>query len=1119
MSASEWAQSLLSSASERARFFYHGSTDVATHHRISWQQTAYIGNGTTRIACMPSMQQDVQRIFDAELPGCRLPLLDSSLNSHGVHSTSPSRSLCGLVERLYPEDVRLWQSHCASTSATAENHPAVQMLNTLPAATGGSGSCLVFHSQHKSAGHTIVQVLTHEPLRASGLTRYAWANCDACRHRCDARNWDYAADTCSSVASVPTDPRAAPLRLLTHGGALSLATSPAWSHRSGCMWTTTFREPISRLVSSLFYCRAEVANRPLEHVDSLCAANHLDPRNATVREWAAHWGNYLLRELLQHPDLSPLARPAARAVPVTPPWYNAKQRLAGADSTETAAGRANLAAVHRRLAGTGEDAPLFSAIGLAERWEESCAVFDRAMPLREGSWLNATGRWRDSHGSEAYAAEEEAALAAARSDAVVRARLDADLSLYEHARTLFEAQLTDLHITPPTRPSDANASSAAGAAGAARAAGAASSARGHTGSPVAVMIAMDLRVPSSQEFFDEFNAYTAGTDVFVCTDRMFAHEASRLDNVVLTAYAEDDGGIPAELQTSSRANLIQWWRLQQCYAHVVRHSAATGHNYSFVFKMRTDISIQRPIMAMYADHVRPFESAQPPRAYIATDWIFGGEPRVMAVLASLIDSWQDYSRAAFGRQYMPVDGGLLLGSDWSAGKLDCLTLPQEALRTDMGEPYVHRSNHEPTVSDDTNLRELLLKDRLDMYAHDSARRPYAIVNLCGDNGRAFSSERSIVLHLLTNGVLIRALDGMAPAVKRFDSPLRGAQKPSLLQPHALIPITDGTVGLSTIELDELYEPFFSTDSGITTTPPIMHSANVSMRVRELAASFDAPSCVAARASANRTQWQRSNFPRHSRGLEWRQQLYTLKSRRVMYVRNQKAASRFLTQWLPFLFNVSESRPTWGDNVEPIQTYLEPYREVSAPTASASWLDSYLTFTIVREPFAMVKDSYLEISNRNQSVNAGANSVTVVPDAPFRAMPCTNSKEATERFLAFLHAARRGEPLGTEFFHAYPQALKVDAVPRGTRSFDAIGVMESLETDLNEIRALAGLDYTAMPQETPIQAHSHADEGCANVDPNDERVQRTLCEMYRADYVCFGYAAPPACRAGEAAGAH
>ena len=90
---------------------------------------------------------------------------------------------------------------------------------------------------------------------------------------------------------------------------------------------------------------------------------------------------------------------------------------------------------------------------------------------------------------------------------------------------------------------------------------------------------------NESEFFQTFNAYTAGTDVYVCTDRAYEREVDLIANKILVAYAEDDGGIPPALLHPKMARLIQWWRLRQCFTRLSRHSTARKHTYSFIFKV------------------------------------------------------------------------------------------------------------------------------------------------------------------------------------------------------------------------------------------------------------------------------------------------------------------------------------------------------------------------------------------------------------------------------------------------------------------------------------------------------------------------------------------------------
>jgi len=310
-------------------------------------------------------------------------------------------------------------------------------------------------------------------------------------------------------------------------------------------------------------------------------------------------------------------------------------------------------------------------------------------------------------------------------------------------------------------------------------------------SPVAVIIAADLRVPpeGTAEFFEQFNQYLNGTDVYVCTDREYEPLARQVENVVLTTYSEDEGGVPEYLTaTSAMIRLIQWWRVQQCYRHVAQHAEASGHSYSYIFKMRTDVQLQanHSIMDFYENVVRPSQASAGLRANIASDYVYGGEPRVMEILASLFDEWEPYVNATHCKENfvasVPIDAELLLASDWEAGVLGCLPYPKPAL-DNASSLWTHSPKEVPTPWPpyfSSNMKELLRADLL--------AQPYSSDELlcqCGVNQNdanmtiPFLSERSILLHLLSHKVLVQGMAYLQPVLVRYDTTYSGDQKDSL----------------------------------------------------------------------------------------------------------------------------------------------------------------------------------------------------------------------------------------------------------------------------------------------------------------------------------------------------
>merc|ERR1719387_1922018 len=112
-------------------------------------------------------------------------------------------------------------------------------------------------------------------------------------------------------------------------GRTSLLSDQGCSTVERCHSFTLFREPIARLVSAYFYCRG------FGHGDQLCASDQLNAREATIEQFADHWGNYLFRQLLllgeEVENIHALIQSATFAEPF---WYKQKRHLAGYDTFE-----------------------------------------------------------------------------------------------------------------------------------------------------------------------------------------------------------------------------------------------------------------------------------------------------------------------------------------------------------------------------------------------------------------------------------------------------------------------------------------------------------------------------------------------------------------------------------------------------------------------------------------------------------------------------------------------------------------------------------------------------------------------------------------------------------------
>lgn len=295
--------------------------------------------------------------------------------------------------------------------------------------------CIVFHSQHKSAGHTIEMLSGWIPLKGTGVSQELWKTqrTGHCKFPCDQETWDCEKQTCIEDKHNYEYECDRDSQYVTFSGYVqTLAGQKKWG-RAGdgpCAWTTMSREPVSRLVSALFYCKNQWSKDPL------CGLHRLDAKKATLHQWADHWGNFLFRELLWHPELRKLAESRREFNNHQfdcwdEPWVQYKDQLAGGDDVRTPSGKKNFQAVKDHLLGRNNAAPLYDVYGVMEMWNETMAAFDHVMPLESPhTWVHAAAQAHSFHGSEEWHDEEKAMLEEARQDPYVLAALAGDIQLY-----------------------------------------------------------------------------------------------------------------------------------------------------------------------------------------------------------------------------------------------------------------------------------------------------------------------------------------------------------------------------------------------------------------------------------------------------------------------------------------------------------------------------------------------------------------------------------------------------------------------------------------------------------------------------------------------------------------
>ena len=223
-----------------------------------------------------------------------------------------------------------------------------------------------------------------------------------------------------------------------------------------------FRHPLSRLVSAFMYCQYFIN-------DPLCASAHFSKRGTFV-DWAAHWGNYLFRELILYPPIlevtlntPQLVNAAAKLLPkgrpkgyydpnINPAWMVVKVALLNSGSNSSIERAEEM--IKSALLGERELGPMYDTFGVVEKWSESMALFDRHVPLSGFTWAEAAKLYshKASHApagipAAKYKSKEAALLATSQNDSAIARLISIDLRLYyETVIPRFEKAAKELEL-------------------------------------------------------------------------------------------------------------------------------------------------------------------------------------------------------------------------------------------------------------------------------------------------------------------------------------------------------------------------------------------------------------------------------------------------------------------------------------------------------------------------------------------------------------------------------------------------------------------------------------------------------------------------------------------------
>eukprot|EP00118_Oscarella_pearsei_P027754 m.311328 g.311328 ORF g.311328 m.311328 type:complete len:372 (+) comp65414_c0_seq1:24-1139(+) len=178
-----------------------------------------------------------------------------------------------------------------------------------------------------------------------------------------------------------------------------------------CSYFSVLREPVSRVVSSYFYCKREPS-------DLLCASQQLSAQKATLRAWAVHQRHYLLTQLTFNVRYCNLSREEQQQLPC---WY--RQRHLMEQRNDALERLADLV--------VNDLESRFAVIGILEHFEESLAMMAQVYGL---DFLACAGR-KENPGTSASKQLEEL-----KTDSVVLESTKFDRAIYMKAYKIFLRQ-------------------------------------------------------------------------------------------------------------------------------------------------------------------------------------------------------------------------------------------------------------------------------------------------------------------------------------------------------------------------------------------------------------------------------------------------------------------------------------------------------------------------------------------------------------------------------------------------------------------------------------------------------------------------------------------------------
>ena len=237
-------------------------------------------------------------------------------------------------------------------------------------------------------------------------------------------------------------------------------------------------------------------------------------------------------------------------------------------------------------------------------------------------------------------------------------------------------------------------------------------------------------------------------------------------------------------------------------------------------------------------------------------------------------------------------------------------------------------------------------------------------------------------------------------------------------------------------------------------------------------------------------------------------------RRVVYMRNQKAASHVLYRGFAAIMSVG-------------QVERRRVRQYDG----GGEMDDFI-FTVVGDPLNTTISVSTERGTQSSNVHLCPPLTTILSAQAYLEVErrakrpiddCASREEATARFVRFLELILQpnaryelGHARARELFHVIPQALKIEHIVsrrseandgRGDDAivrYDAIFDIDHMVRDIALLRAELGKGPIDAQLLQPSRSHSLRKKSCGELIARDDaRVKVKFCDLYAADHACLG----------------